>query len=269
MDEFLARSRVVHGDRYDYSRVKFEGTKSKVEIVCPVHGPFMRTPEKHMVGQMCPRCRANYKDTRESFAAKARKVHGDLYDYSRVEYVDQHTKVCIVDPVYGEFWQQPNAHLNGRGHPLRKPARCYATKRKNNSFHTSKPEVIVYGLLTEKFGQDDVFKEYRSERYPFACDFYIKSLDLYIELNIYVTHGKHWFDGENPEDRARLDFIKSRATSRNLYGRMVRIWTVTDPEKRRTALANGLNYLVFWDEDLTDFHTWYDNFDENPVLKNV
>lgn len=83
-------------------------------------GPFVQSPEKHMAGQGCPKCAPNHKDTKESFIEKARAKHGDFYDYSKVEYVDEHTPVCIIDPEYGPFWQQPNSHLNGRGNPVRR-----------------------------------------------------------------------------------------------------------------------------------------------------
>ena len=51
------------------------------------------------------------------FIEKAKKVHGDKYDYSKVEYVNSHSKVCIICPKHGEFWQNPNGHLRGHGCP--------------------------------------------------------------------------------------------------------------------------------------------------------
>ena len=278
VDTFIERSRQVHGDQYDYSKVEYVNSKTPVKIICPVHGEFMQKPEKHMVGHACPSCCANAKDTRESFIEKARAVHGDLYDYSKVEYVNSWTKVLIVDPKYGEFWQKPNAHLNGEGCPMRKPELCYIAKKKNHSFNTSKPEILVEGMLVDKFGRDDVVKEYRSDRYgvagkAFSCDFYIRSLDLYIELNIHVTHGFHWFDATDPEDLARLAVITERSNGRsrrNMYERIIEVWTKRDPAKRAVAIQNNLNYLVFWRQDLKDFKDWYDNFDfDNPVLKNI
>ena len=48
--------------------------------------------------------------TNEEFVAKTKEVHGDRYDYSKVEYKNSHTKVCIICPEHGEFWQIPNSH---------------------------------------------------------------------------------------------------------------------------------------------------------------
>lgn len=57
--------------------------------------------------------------TLKDFITKAHEIHGHKYDYSKVEYVDDKTKVCIIDPEYGEFWQKPNDHLKGCGCPKR------------------------------------------------------------------------------------------------------------------------------------------------------
>lgn len=55
------------------------------------------------------------KSTTEEFVSKARLVHGYKYDYSKVEYINSKTKVCLVCPIHGEFWQRPNDHLHGKG----------------------------------------------------------------------------------------------------------------------------------------------------------
>lgn len=125
---FVDRAHEVHGDRYDYSRVEYVNNRTPVCIVCKTHGEFQQTPYKHLSGQGCPKCAKNFKDSTVSFIEKARGIHGDFYDYSKVEYVDQRTLVCIIDPVYGEFWQSPNAHLNGEGCPKRRSEKAQKTR---------------------------------------------------------------------------------------------------------------------------------------------
>lgn len=267
--DVISRFRDVHGDKYDYMCVKYKNSKTAVDIICPIHGVFKQTPYKHMTGHGCPKCCLNYPDDDASFIFKARQVHGELYDYSKVHYVNSQTKVCIIDRQYGEFWQKPYAHLNGEGHPKRKSEKCYNTKKMNGTLYSSKPEMQVKDLLYAKFGRDDVLCQYMSQEYPFACDFYIKSLDLYIELNLYVTHGGHWFDATNESDIARLNILKARALPRNMYEKMIYVWTVSDINKRNIALQNSLNYLVFWEYDLSDFMNWYELFDKNRVLNNI
>ena len=54
----------------------------------------------------------------EDWIKAASKLHNNKYDYSKVNYVDAKTKVCIVCPEHGEFWQKPSAHMQGRGCPI-------------------------------------------------------------------------------------------------------------------------------------------------------
>lgn len=65
-------------------------------------------------GRGCPKCKQKYTD-RETFIEKAKVVHGNKYDYSKVEYINNKTKVCIICPIHGEFWITPSNHLLGRG----------------------------------------------------------------------------------------------------------------------------------------------------------
>ena len=121
-DDFLEKTKKVHGDKYDYSKVEYVNNRTKVCIICPEHGEFWQTPHNHENGQGCPICgkingHRKQKLTKNVFIEKARKIHGDKYDYSKVEYVNNHTKVCIICQKHGEFWIKPNAHLNGHGCP--------------------------------------------------------------------------------------------------------------------------------------------------------
>lgn len=136
-------------------------------------------------------------------------------------------------------------------------------------------EKIVFYLLVDKFGRDDVYYQYGvhpyDARYPYPCDFYIKSLDLFIELNLYYSHGHHWYDANSQEDNLRRQQLLMSDKPKVVNS--VHVWCDVDVEKRRTAKANGLNYLVFWDGKytqkgdslkgytnrpcLTDFLKWY------------
>ena len=121
-DEFIAKAKKIHGDKYDYSKVKYIDTKSKVCVVCPEHGEFWQTPSHHLSGCGCPKCanknKGEYRrSSKKDFITKARKIHGDKYDYSKVDYVNNYTKICIICPEHGEFWQTPHNHLSGQGCP--------------------------------------------------------------------------------------------------------------------------------------------------------
>ena len=96
-EEFIKEARELHGDKYDYSKVEYIGALKKVCIICPIHGGFEQTPHNHLGGQGCPTC-GKCIPTKEEWIAEARKVHGDKYDYSKVDYVNSRTKVCIICP---------------------------------------------------------------------------------------------------------------------------------------------------------------------------
>lgn len=120
------------------------------------------------------------------------------------------------------------------------------TMHKNNSFSFSIPEELLYKKLILEFGVEDVFREYFCERYPYKCDFYIKSIDTFIEYNGFWHHGEHWFDKNSAEDVERLSlWIKHAKTSEN-YKKAVKVWSIGDIEKRETAKKNKLNYIVLW-----------------------
>ena len=138
-ESFIEKAKKVHGEKYDYSKVEYKNSETKVCIICPEHGEFWQTPHSHLNGTGCHRCaieKVNEKQklTTESFIEKAKKVHGNKYDYSKVKYASSQTKVCIICPEHGEFWQTPNVHLSGSGCPscneykLEKETKLFLTK---------------------------------------------------------------------------------------------------------------------------------------------
>lgn len=114
-EEFIKRAREVHGDKYIYEKVKYVNFSEKVCIICPEHGEFWQSPRNHLNGQNCPICMGIHKYTYEEFIEKAKMLHGDKYDYSKVNFINTYTKVCIICPEHGEFWQTPKNHLKGAG----------------------------------------------------------------------------------------------------------------------------------------------------------
>ena len=135
--EWITKARLVHGDKYDYSKAVYVGNKSKVIIICPEHGEFLQTPSHHTNrGHGCPKCgklsmALKQSISTESFISKAKLVHNDIYDYSLVEYVNSKTKVDIICPVHGKFKQAPNNHLSGGGCEKCGEARTGLSKRSN------------------------------------------------------------------------------------------------------------------------------------------
>lgn len=113
----------------------------------------------------------------------------------------------------------------------------------------------MYETLCEIYGKEDVKTQYCSEKYPWACDFYIVSKDLYIELNGFWTHGGHWFDENDDNDLSTYQNWVEKDTK--FFDNALRQWTKRDALKRQKAIAENLNYLVFWDGVKgSDFDLW-------------
>lgn len=113
---FIDACDYIHGGRYRYDKTKYVRRDQKVIITCPVHGDFEQTPGNHLYGYGCPVCAGVNKLTPEIFITKAKRVHGDKYDYSLVTGdISSHRKVAIICPEHGVFEQTPTGHLSGKG----------------------------------------------------------------------------------------------------------------------------------------------------------
>lgn len=150
--DFIERASEVHGGKYDYSRVVYVNNKEKVCIVCPEHGEFYQTPDAHMRGGGCQLCYNERRGrvhalTKEDFVGKAKKIHGDVYDYSLVDYVHSHSKVEIICQEHGSFFLTPNSHLCGRGCPLCSSERV----QKRQSKGTEKFKADAYSVHGDKY----------------------------------------------------------------------------------------------------------------------
>ena len=162
--EFLERARAVHGDKYDYSQAKFISASHKITIVCPIHGPFVQKPLKHLIGQGCIHCGVakrglGKRSNTEDFIAKANKIHGEgRYDYSEVVYETAIKKVKIICPQHGPFMQVPNSHLNGNGCPECAKILNSIDKKSNTAEFVEKAKAI-HG---DKY-------DYSKVDYKFAC----------------------------------------------------------------------------------------------------
>ena len=199
-DNFIKRARFIHGDKYDYSQVEVHGVDSKVTIICPIHGPFEQTPYKHIQRQQgCPVCGNLQKGISQRlpldvFIERARLVHGDKYDYSKVKYTGIDDKVLIICPIHGEFWQTPYVHT---------AVGCGCPNCKN-----SKLENTIYEMLTEA----NIKFEYRKRSLEWLesleLDFYIPELKIAIECQGLQHFQPVDFSGKG-EEWAKQQFDKA------------------------------------------------------------
>ena len=115
---FIQEAMEVHGNKYDYSLVSYECSLKDVSIICKKHGLFKQKPSCHLLGNGCNKCKIdNIKSTKVDFIKKANIIHGNKYDYSKVDYVNSKIPVSIICLQHGIFLQKPNAHLNGNNCP--------------------------------------------------------------------------------------------------------------------------------------------------------
>lgn len=139
--------------------------------------------------------------------------------------------------------------------------KIYKSKKQNNSFNSSSYEENFYSNLLTIFENSDVVRQYKDERYPFACDFYIKPLDLFIELNICWTHGKMPFDNNNPECLTKLNHWKQKSISSKFYQNAIETWTIRDIEKLNILKENNLNYkIAYTQEDIENILNYLSKF---------
>lgn len=151
--------------------------------------------------------------------------------------------------------------------------KAYNTKKKNNSFNTSNAELIIFKALNELF-PNNVLTQYKSDVYPFACDFYLPQLDLYIEYQGFWTHGKEPFNPSNSEHQKLIEHWRKKANELNfkkehkkLYENAIQVWTKKDPYKRQIAKDNNLNWVEFF--NLQQFDNWCKNLSINIERRNI
>jgi len=117
---FIQRARITHGKKYSYAKSIYVQARQKLTITCKKHGDFTQTADSHLRGTGCPKCGIERRSDSqrmdsEGFVSKARKIHGDKYDYRAVRYRKSSEKVTIICPRHGSWKQTPNNHLNGFG----------------------------------------------------------------------------------------------------------------------------------------------------------
>lgn len=169
-DTFVNKSIEVHKDKYDYSKVDYKKNNIPVIIICKEHGEFLQKPINHLIGRGCQQCNGNLKLQTSDFIKRAKKIHGDKYDYSRFIYINMKNKSTIVCKVHGEYLQTPKNHLQGSGCP-----QC----------NDSKGESLINLFLIEKninFIRQKKFDNCKNKKtLPF--DFYLPDYNICIEYD--------------------------------------------------------------------------------------
>lgn len=198
LEQFIQKAIAIHGNKFDYSKAIYLGSKIKICVICPVHGEFWQTPDNHLNGNGCPVCgnintaikqRSNTND----FIQKAILVHGNSNDYSDAIYINNYTKIKVICMKYnhGEFLVTPANHLRGKGCPI-----CKASKGEQ----TLKAIFDKYNIIFES--QYRIPKVIENLKY----DFYLPEKNTLIEFHGIQHYEYSPFFHRNNED----NFLKQK-----------------------------------------------------------
>jgi very-short-patch-repair endonuclease len=237
LDSFIKKAKMVHGDKYDYSKAEYIHSHTKICIICPIHGEFWQTPNDHLCGKGCKKCgfdsvSSSKLKTTEQFIKDARKIHGDKYNYSKVEYNGCFDKVCIICPIHGEFWQTPNDHLCGKG--------CQVCRE-------SKMEMLVESILEKNnifFNRQKKFDWLGSQ----SLDFYLPEYKIGIECQGIQHYKPVSFGSKKYNGDEMLELNKER-----------------DIRKKTLCDENGIK-IIYFSTEVCAFGTIKN---ENDLLKEI
>ncbi len=219
--DFILKASNIHGDKNDYSLVKYIDTYVKVEITCKIHNEsYWQAPREHVKGSGCPKCARELINeklslSKEQFINKADIVHNNnKYDYSLSKYKNNRTKIEIICKSHNQsFWQTPNDHLDGRRCPI-----CAKSKYKDET-------IVKDWLKSNEFIIEEVV--IRANGRLYFPDFYISSKNIIIEYN----GAQHYYPvrfGNMSIDIASLNFEKQK---------------IRDEQMRQYCAKNNINLL--------------------------
>ncbi|MCK9447291.1 hypothetical protein M0Q50_10610 [bacterium] len=196
-DEFVDMSINTHKNKYDYSLVEYINNRTKIKIICPIHGIFEQYAGSHIRGFGCSKCAMCHVSNNIEFIEKSRKINNNKYTYDNVEYVNAHTKVIVTCQLHGDFLVSPNKHLSGSGCPI-----CC----------DSKSEKIITKYLSDNnkiYERQKKFVDCKNIKcLPF--DFYLPKINTCIEFDGEQHYIKHNIWGEEKLKRTQIhDQIKN------------------------------------------------------------
>ena len=199
VNELIDESKQIHGNKYGYLGIEKNSKTKKIKIMCPIHGEYKQSFFHHINRkQGCPKCSGKNKTT-EDFIKEAIKIHGDKYDYSKVNYKNHNTQIIIICLKHGEFLQQPTTHTTMKcGCPICNESRG---ERAIRSF-------LINNKL--EFISQKKFDDCKNKnKLPF--DFYLMDLNICIEYDgLQHFEVSDFFGGEQGFKQTQLnDQIKT------------------------------------------------------------
>lgn len=243
-NEFVGKARNAHGNKYDYSLIKYINAKTPVDIICLIHGIFQQPPCDHLSGYGCKRCALEHtaqlkKDkAAEEFPMKANIIHNNKYDYSKVIWKGSNENIEIICPIHGSFYQSPSNHLSGCGCP-----KC------NQSQGEKK--------LITLFNNNSIIYEYQ-KRFQWmgyqSYDFYFPNLNIALEYQ----GGQHFYPVKRFGGEEYLKIQQQRDLKKLKLSKEHNIQLIYYCDKKYVDFYKESGSIVFTnEEDLIKFITEY------------
>lgn len=256
-EEFLKKSKEVHGDRFDYSKVFYKDHKEEVIIICKQHGEFLQRPRYHMDGKSCYKCHTdNSRINIDDFLKTSKKVHNNKFDYSKVNFTDRYDYVEIICPTHGSFSQAALKHMYGSG-----CKKCAVDEQR-----VTKEEFIERANIAHKNKYDYSKVDWKghNQKVEIVCP----------------DHGSFW---QKPEKHSRSENPNGCKKCSSFISKKENDWldivgVPDDPEHRQVSLAIGDRKIIVdgyqgATNTVYEFHGdyWHGNptrFDPEKLNKN-
>jgi len=238
-EEFIKRSKEIHGNKYDYSLVKYRNNQTKVVLICPIHGEFETVPSKHLHRNFgCPKCgiekrSQSRKNNIEDVIKLFKEVHKNVYDYSKFEYINFYTPSTIICKKHGEFEQNTYNHSKGHGCP------------KCGNLISNKEEEIKSFIKTLGYS---IKENSRNIIPPKEIDVFIPEKNIAIEYDGLYWHSERMIDKSNRNGKTyHLDKLKL-AQDKNI--RLIQIFEDEYIHKKEIVLNRIKHMLGVYDRKI-------------------
>ena len=228
VEKFIKEATILHGNKYDYSKVNFKTQNDKIIITCKIHGDFNVVGYHHIYSLSgCSKCSGKYQPTTDEFIEKAKLIHGDTYEYSKVNYINSSTKIIIICEEHGEFEQTPDSHIG------KMKCGCpYCCKNYSNV-------AITWLNLMSKLKDINIQHALNGNEFTISNTKY-KADGYCVETNtIYEFHGDYWHG--NPKIYNKDDKTYFHKTFGELYEKTLK--------KEEIIRSLGYNLVVIWESD--------------------
>jgi len=249
-EDIISEYKLIHGNKYDYSDVVYSGAQNYVKIICKIHGIFETTSSNHLKGSGCRKCCDANTSIRllsntQEFIEKSQKVHGNRYDYFKVNYIKSSLPVIIICKDHGEFNQTPETHLRG--------SKCCFCSR----IRISKSQLEWLNFIKNNEPDLQYYSqggEYKIPNTNYRVDGFV-STGLY--GTIYEFHGDFWHGNPKIFDPNKINPINKKT-----YGELFKETLHKEMKLRQM----GYKYICIWE---SDWNRLKKNIDRQPIIKKI